>query len=100
MRSTTDHNRWEDIIFEDRHKEYGAYMLRRTYSTSVLVGALSTFVIVSLIFALPYLSRLFSSPVEAGIQELKAVKYTDLAPPPPIQNTPPPPRVYIPPPVK
>jgi protein TonB len=100
MRSATDQSSWEDVIFQDRHKDYGAYVLRRSYPKHVLLGALLSVGLLSLVFASPYLAKLFREPEVADVRDLKAVRYTDLAPPPPIQNTPPPPRIHIPPPVK
>lgn len=92
--------RWEDIVFEYRNKEYGAYENRVKYSRHVLLAAIITLVTAALALAYPRIVALFESQNEEVIPVLKTVKYTDLAPPPPIQNTPPPPQVNIPPPVK
>lgn len=93
-------NSWEDIVFQDRHKEYGAYVLRRSYDKHLVQAAVAAFVLLALVFVPPYLSRWFKEPSQISMSEGKVVKYTDLAPPPPIQNIPPPPRVSIPPPLK
>ena len=66
----------------------------------MLLGAISAFALLALVFASPYLVKLLREPVAVSMPEMNAVKYTDLAPPPPIQNIPPPPRIHIPPPVK
>jgi protein TonB len=29
---------WDDVVFENRNKEYGAYVLRKTYSKKVIIG--------------------------------------------------------------
>src|ERR1041384_3569223 len=92
--------RWEDIVFEYRNKEYGAYENRVKYSKHVLLAAIITLVVAGLALGYPQIVALFESENEEVIPVLKTVKYTDLAPPPPIQNTPPPPQVNIPPPVK
>ncbi|HEX6226632.1 MAG TPA: energy transducer TonB [Chryseolinea sp.] len=93
--------RWEDIVFEHRNKAYGAYYIRRIYNRHVVLAVTIASVIVSLILAFPRIAEFFDS--KAAVEEvgLKQVKYTDLAPPPPIdKNTPPPPKLDIPPPVK
>src|ERR1043165_6448123 len=100
MRAANDNKKWEDIVFEDRNKAYGAYFLRRSYSKHVVLGALFTFGLFVLVFASPYIVEFLKGQQEEVVQETRTVKYTDLAPPPPIQNTPPPPDVRIPPPVK
>jgi protein TonB len=46
---------WEDVVFENRNKDYGAYVLRRTYSKRVILGWGIT---VALFAALLYLSDL------------------------------------------
>jgi protein TonB len=55
----------------------------------------------ALVLASPYLTKLLREPTAVdNMTEVHNVRYTDLAPPPPIQNIPPPPRIHIPPPVK
>lgn len=100
MSAVLENKKWEDIIFEDRNKAYGAYFLRKSYSKHVVLGALLTFVFFALVFASPYIVEFLKGDPEVVVQEARTVRYTDLAPPPPIQNTPPPPQVNIPPPVK
>lgn len=100
MSAALENKKWEDIIFEDRNKAYGAYFLRKSYSKHVVLGAILTFTLFALVFASPYIAELLKGEEEVVVQETKTVKYTDLAPPPPIQNTPPPPQINIPPPVK
>ncbi len=46
---------WEDVVFENRNKVYGAYVLRRSYSKRVIVGWGIT---VAFVAALLYLSDL------------------------------------------
>lgn len=92
--------KWEDIVFEYRNKDYGAYTNRRSYSKHVVLAAIITVVTAALILAYPKIVEWIKGQTEEPVPELKTVKYTDLAPPPPIQNTPPPPQVNIPPPVK
>lgn len=91
---------WEDIVFEHRNKEYGAYENRRRYSKHVLLSAIITVVAAALVLAYPKIVELLKGEEEEIVPVLKTVKYTDLAPPPPIQNTPPPPQINLPPPVK
>ncbi len=91
---------WEDIVFESRNKEYGAYFLRRSYSKHVVLGAIITVLTLGALFAAPYVVEWIKGQREVTKEPVRTVKYTDLQPPPPIQNTPPPPQLAIPPPVK
>jgi len=93
--------RWEDIVFENRNKVYGAYLIRNIYAKHVVIASLITILLVSFILAFPAIAAFFKSQKDTEEVELKSVKYTDLAPPPPIdKNTPPPPKLDVPPPVK
>src|SRR3989337_3220157 len=93
--------RWENIVFENRNKVYGAYLIRNIYAKHVVIASLITILLVSFILAFPAIAAFFKSQEDTEEVELKSVKYTDLAPPPPIdKNTPPPPKLDVPPPVK
>lgn len=96
----TEQIKWEDIIFENRNKDYGAYFLRKQYSKNVALGTIITIATLGVLFATPYIVEFIKGQQEQEVVETRTVKYTDLAPPPPIQNTPPPPNLAIPPPVK
>jgi protein TonB len=101
MNGEVDASRWEDIVFEHRNKAYGAYYIRNIYSRHVVLATLIASLIVALILAFPRIAEFFKNNTEVESVGLKQVKYTDLAPPPPIdKNTPPPPKLDIPPPVK
>lgn len=88
---------WEDIVFEKRNKAYGAYIIRKIYSKHVVMAFLASILFFGLVLSYPKIATLLKGrekPVEAP---MKAVRYTDLAPPPPIdKNTPPPPKINIP----
>lgn len=43
---------WEDVVFENRNKLYGAYILRRAYSSRLLSGLGVTILIVALVLSL------------------------------------------------
>jgi len=57
MKSQSEHvQRWEDIIFENRNKEYGAYAIRRSYEDRVLTGWGISIGLFTLIFLSSFLS--------------------------------------------
>lgn len=90
---------WDDIIFERRNKEYGAYVNRKNYSKSVLIALGITVGILILILAAPALAELLKSTRKSEAPKLKEMTVS-LDQPPPITPQPPPPDVRIPPPVK
>jgi len=46
---------WEDIVFEHRNKDYGAYFNRKKYSKSVVIATIITVGILGFVYASPYL---------------------------------------------
>jgi periplasmic protein TonB len=92
--------KWEDIVFENRNREYGAYLIRKIYSKNVLMAAGLMLALVATLLASPYIAAFFKS--NDG-DEKKVLKNTVVSldqPPPIMPNQPPPPRLEIPPPVK
>jgi protein TonB len=97
----TTSSSWEDIVFENRNKAYGAYLIRNVYGKHVALASLIALIIVAFVLAFPTIAKLLKGEEEQVVTEMKTVKYTDLAAPPPIdKNTPPPPKLDVPPPVK
>lgn len=90
---------WDDIVFEKRNKEYGAYINRKNYSKYVLIALGITVVVLILVLAAPAIARLLESVRSAEQPKLRETTIS-LDQPPPITPQPPPPDVRIPPPVK
>jgi periplasmic protein TonB len=96
-----DSERWDDIVFENRNKAYGAYIIRNIYGRHVVIASLFTMLILGFVLVFPRIADFFKQQEETEEVALKSIKYTDLAPPPPIdKNQPPPPKLDVPPPVK
>jgi protein TonB len=96
-----DQSRWNDIVFENRNRSYGAYVIRNIYSRHVLFSCLISAIIMGFILAFPSIAEYFKDQEEVEDVSLKEIKYNELAAPPPIdRNIPPPPKLDIPPPVK
>jgi periplasmic protein TonB len=90
---------WDDIVFESRNKEYGAYINRKNYSKYIFIALGITVVVLLLVLVAPALAELIRSargPEEPKLKEMTV----SLDQPPPITPQPPPPDVRIPPPVK
>lgn len=99
MKTSPQHSAWNDIIFEHRNKEYGAYQLRERYAGQVLKAFVLALMTIGTVVSLPGLLQLLEEEQEAVVLPAKTIQYTELAPPPPIEQTPPPP-AEAPPPVK
>ena len=97
---------FDDIVFEDRNKEYGAYKLRKRYTRTLLISLLIGIAILSTAVITPYLNakaaesskKRAEREVEITLQNLDTPNETVAPPPPP----PPPPaaavqQAYVPP---
>jgi protein TonB len=91
---------WEDIVFENRNKDYGAYVNRKSYSKSVVIATGITILVLVFVLAFPMLKELFSSDDVVDDRKLNTTTISLDQPPPISPNQPPPPDVRIPPPVK
>ena len=98
---------FDDIVFEGRNKEYGAYTLRKKYSRNVTISVLIGIVIIATLIITPFISakaaenraKRAERQVEIKMEKLDAPAET--APPPPPPPPPPPDAVqqtkYVPP---
>jgi protein TonB len=97
---------FDDIVFEDRNKEYGAYRLRKRYNRNVTISLLIGILILATAIITPYLNAKASenkskrAEKEVQIKMEKLDQPNEQAPPPP--PPPPPPTVvqqqkYVPP---
>lgn len=87
------------IVFEKKNKEYGAYVIRKDYNRSLnkaFIIALSAFI---LIVTIPFIKGLISGGDDSEANLVRDVEITLEAPPPIDPNEPPPPPPPPPPPV-
>lgn len=85
-----------EIIFEGRNQNYGAFELRTNYNKRVtyIIGGMIVFSL-----ALMGLKKFADRPQEEEVQETIKVEQIDLTPPPPLEEQPPPPPPPPPPPM-
>lgn len=84
----------DEMVFEDRERSYGAYLLRKKYPRHLTIGTVvACFVALSVTFA-PLIIKKFDlvKEEEKPKQVAVTIKMEDLPPPPPVEeNKPPPP---------
>ncbi len=85
-----------NVVFEGRNQEYGAYELRQNYNKRV-VFILAGMIIFSL--ALLGVKKFMDRPKTEEVVDNLKVEQIDLTPPPPVEETPPPPPPPPPPPM-
>ena len=82
---------FDEIVFEDRNKEYGAYRLRKKYNRNVLIAMLIGIVILSTAVITPYLNaKALESRTKRADREVE-IKMENLDTPTEIVAPPPPP---------
>ncbi len=92
---------WDDLVFENRNKDYGAYLIRKVYSRNLVRSLIITLLVMALVFAYPSIIDFFKSRENTGpVNEVKQLTVNLDQPPPIIPNQPPPPKLDIPPPIK
>lgn len=88
---------WDEMIFEYRNKDYGAYILRKGYSHNLIIGLGLTIAVVVFILVYPTLSKFFGGEETVAKTPPRKLVYTELSAPPPIDKPkPPPPNIVIP----
>jgi periplasmic protein TonB len=85
-----------ELVFADRNKEYGGYVIRRNYQRRVVVALVIAVVALLIAVGVPKLMEVLSK-VKMGAKDTMNEAVT-LAEPPPIDKTAPPPPPVIPPP--
>jgi protein TonB len=85
-----------DLVFQGRNQDYGAYELRSSYNrrVSYILGGMLIFS-----FVLLGVKKFVDRPKEEVVQEALKVEQIDLTPPPPAEELPPPPPPPPPPPM-
>lgn len=82
---------FDDLLFEKRNKDYGAYQLRKRYNRVLFAGIIIGSVVVSLLVILPFLMSISSEKVVQGGSTYVSVQMENLEPPPEDFYVPPPP---------
>lgn len=93
-----NYKNWNEVVFEFRNKNYGAYILRALYDKIISIAVFTTVLMVLLALYSPQIIGMFKKEEVKELPKIaKTIKYTDLAPPPPIdKNLPPPPKINMP----
>lgn len=92
------HANLDDMVFENRNKSYGAYILRKIYNKHVTISTIAASSLFILLLATPSIIKAFSKVMEVT----KEVDYSEVVldqAPPQDKNEPPPPIIEPPPPL-
>src|SRR5688500_5348778 len=93
----SDQQTWDEMVFENRNREYGAYAVRKGYYGNVVTGLIATLIAVVLVILYPTLAKMFGQDTAREQTPPRKLVYTELSAPPPIDKPkPPPPQVQLP----
>src|SRR4051812_41734400 len=87
-----------DLVFENRNRDYGAFILRREYTRVLIIALCISGGALILGIAIPKIIELFNHKVEEVVKPVDLTP-TDLTPPPIDETEPPPPPPPPPPPL-
>lgn len=73
---------FNELVFEDRNKAYGAYVLRKRYADNILISLLIGVVVVGIIVSIPYIARFISSLSPQEEEVVVPIDWSKMAPPP------------------
>lgn len=82
---------FDDIVFETRNKQYGAYVLRRKYSRNVIISLLLGIVMMAGFIIVPYLNARALEGRQKRAERRVEIKMENLDQPSEQVTTPPPP---------
>jgi len=82
---------FDDLVFEHRNREYGAYQLRKRYNRAVLAGLITSVIFAVIGVMIPFISRPAGDKVVMGGTGYYQVTLETLQPPPEEFYVPPPP---------
>jgi protein TonB len=72
---------FDDLLFESRNRDYGAYQLRKRYNSVVISGIILATVLVSAVVVLPFIFASHSDKVHTGGFNYVSVQMENLDPP-------------------
>ena len=92
----------DDLIFEQRNRSYGAYLLRQIYSSHMTRGTIIGILLFILAITAPMITKMIKGwiPKEKEVEMMKEVVLADAPPIDPKKPPPPPPPKVDPPPIK
>jgi hypothetical protein len=61
---------WDDLVFENRNKEYGAYEVRKAYSGNLVAGFAVSIGIALLVFLIPIIISLMGGDVKKIVEAI------------------------------
>ena len=81
----SNRDNWEEIVFENRNRAYGAYLLRHNYPVYLTVSGLTVILLFLLIIIGLNIKREKKAPAY-NIRAVQITDYNELSAPPPVKK--------------
>ncbi len=78
MKTEITRSTWEDVVFESRNKEYGAYIIRKSYNENVSKASLMALLIAAFVFAVLQIASLMRIEIKVIAPGFKGGKLESL----------------------
>ncbi len=69
MKTETGTTGWNDLIFENRNKDYGAYLIRESYDGNVVRGSLASLLFVAFLFLAAFVAMMIRPEMKKIIRD-------------------------------
>src|SRR5258708_34928677 len=60
-------SRYDEVVFENRNKSYGAYSIRRAYDSNLSKGSAAGFLFVASLFGIAYVAMILKPETRSGV---------------------------------
>src|SRR5260221_6546820 len=60
-------SRYDEVVFENRNKSYGAYSIRRAYDSNLTKGSAAGFLFAASLFGIAYAAMILKPEINAGV---------------------------------
>lgn len=87
-----------EIVFQERNRDYGAYVIRKKYSRTVIIALISSIILFIVVLSIPAIKAWLDGMADVPVKPVQAVEVTLTDPPPIDEKEPPPPPLTPPPP--
>lgn len=77
---SANYGHFDDLVFDNRNKAYGAYVIRKSYTFNIFIGLIIGLFVIGTVIAIPYIQSLFKSKKEVVLQKKVEVNMENIEP--------------------
>lgn len=77
---SANYGHFDDLVFDNRNKSYGAYVIRQSYSFNIFIGLIIGLFIIGTVIAIPYIQAFFKGRHEVVLQKKVEINMENIDP--------------------